>query len=469
MKVTLVNPPKFNGNPYIREGRCMQSSGSWGSLWMPLSLAYTASCLRRNNHEIELIDCQSKNLDQAELADCISTSYSSIIILNTGFPSIKGDMQTAKAIKTLAPSVKIVVIGMYPTLLGKNCLDEFPQVDFAIIGEPEWVASRLVDSIQNNDPLSEIKGLVYRTGNGVVENLPQDFHENDINDLPFPARDLLDNDSYRLVSTNTKFTHINIARGCPYKCSFCAASKYNSDFFRKRNIESILAEIEECIDKYSISNFIFWFEEYSFDHIFIDRLCAGIIKKGFHINWFARSRADNLTKNSLMKMKDSGCKGLSMGIESANQCILDNVHKEITVEQIKIAIKNAKQVGIPTTGHFIFGLPGETKETAYETIVFAKNSGLDFAQFYCAVPYPKTPFGDLAKNNGWICTEDYSRYNLSESVCCNEYLSPDEIMNIRRQAYKIFYMTPKYLWKAMKLAVKHKSSQPLVDFTRWSR
>lgn len=447
----------------------MQSTGSWGSLWMPLSLAYTASCLRRNNHDVELIDCQTKNINNIELAALVSSSCPSIIILNTGFPSIKGDLQAAEKLKLLDPSVNIIVIGMYPTLLGSICLKESPNIDFAVMGEPEWVACRLVDAIQNNKPLGEIKGLIYRAGNDIVENQTQDFHENDINELPFPARDLLDNDLYRLVSTNLKFTHINIARGCPYACSFCTASKYNGCVFRKRTIKSILSEIEECISKYSINNFVFWFEEYSFDHIFVEGLCDGIIQNGFNINWFARSRVDNLTKNSLKKMKDSGCKGLSMGIESSNQLILDNVHKGITVEQIKDAIKIANQVGISTTGHFIFGLPGETKETAYETIRFAKNSGLDFAQFYCAVPYPNTPFGDLANKKGWIRTEDYSKYHLSESVARNEFLSPDEITTIRRQAYKIYYMTPNFLWKAIKLAAKYRSPRHLVDFVRWGR
>jgi radical SAM superfamily enzyme YgiQ (UPF0313 family) len=168
-------------------------------------------------------------------------------------------------------------------------------------------------------------------------------------------------------------------------------------------------------------------------------------------------------------MKKSGCKGISLGIESSNQEILNRVQKGITVEQIMEAIELAKKVGISTTGHFIFGLPGETKESAFQTINFAKTCGLDFAQFYCAVPYPNTPYGDFAKANGWIVNEDYSKYHFSESVARNEYLSPEEIVSIRRMAYNSFYLRPKYLWKAAKLSVRSKSLKPILNFNRWAK
>lgn len=446
----------------------MQPTASWGSLWMPLSLAYTASLLRKNGHEIKLIDCQARNIDYRGILDQIILISPSLVVLSTGFPSIKGDMQTANEIKQFRPEIKVAVFGMYPTILLDRALDECPAIDFAIMGEPEWVVCSLANSIENNRPLDTIKGLIYRKSNQIIVNQPQDFRENDINELPFPARDLLDNDSYRLVESNDKFTHINIARGCPYKCTFCTAAKYNGAYFRRRKTDSIISEIEECITLYAIHNYVFWFEENSSDRNFAEGLCDAIIERRLSINWFARSRVDNLTLNLLKKMKHSGCKGISLGIESVDQHILDNVQKGITVTQISKAIMMAKEAGISTTGHFIFGLPGETKETAYRTINFAKNSGLDLAQFYCAVPYPQTQFGDFAKRNGWIITDDYSKYHLSESVASNEHLNPEEIVELRREAYKSFYLSPKFYWKALKLTIINKSVQPIRNFRRWS-
>lgn len=468
LKVTLLNPPAYNGKKYIREGRCMQPTASWGSLWMPLSLAYTASFLKKNGHDVELIDCQAENLNYKGLLERIARFSPSLVVVSTGFPSIKGDMQTAREIKRFEQNIKIVAFGMYPTLIRRRTLEEFTYVDFAVMGEPEWVVCNLVNSLENDQPLNQNKGLIFRDGANIIVNPIQDFRQNDLNDLPFPLRERRNNESYRLAGSNEKFTHINIARGCSYKCTFCNASNYNGNLFRKRSIESIIEEIEECITHYGIKSFVFWFEEYPQARELAGGISDAIIEKGFQINWFARSRVDNLSYELLLKMKESGCKGISLGIESSNQQVLDRVQKGITVKQIRNAIEMAKEVGISTTGHFIFGLPGETRESAEETIKFAKICGLDFAQFYCAVPYPNTVFGDFAKAKGWIHSEDLSKYHLSESVSRNEFLSSEEIVNLRRIAYRSFYLRPKYLWKAAKLSIINKSIGHVLNFRKWS-
>jgi anaerobic magnesium-protoporphyrin IX monomethyl ester cyclase len=469
MKVALINPPEFKGKKYIREGRCMQSAASWGSLWMPLSLSYTASFLKKNSHYVELIDCQAENLDYRGLLDRIGKFSPSIIVISTGFPSIKGDMRTSSEIKKFDQNIKTIVFGMYPTLIREKTLEEFENIDFAVMGEPEWVVCNLANSLENNESFAHHKGLIYRDGERIIVNPPQDYRENNLDDLPFPAREHLNNESYRLAINNEKFTHINIARGCSYKCTFCTASNYNGDTFRKRSISSIINEIEECINDYGIKTFIFWFEEYPQARDLAGGLADTIIEKGLPIKWFARSRVDNLSYELLKKMKRSGCKGISLGIESSNQQVLDLVQKGITVKQIRKAIELAKEVGISTTGHFIFGLPGETRESAEETIKFAKICGLDFAQFYCAVPYPNTPFGNLAKANGWIHNEDYSRYHLSESVARNEYLTSEEIVNIRTMAYNSFYLRPSFVWKAIILSIRNRSIKHIRGFRKWSK
>lgn len=469
MKVTLINPPEFNGRKYIREGRCMQPASSWGSLWMPLSLAYTASFLKKNGHNVELIDCQAENLDYRSLLERIAKFSPSMVVLSTGFPSIKGDMQTAREIKSFNQKIKIVAFGMYPTLIREQTLEEFTHIDFAVMGEPEWVIYNLVKSIEDKQSLNHLKGLIYRDKKNIIVNPTQDFRQNDLNDLPFPMRECGHNESYRLAGTNKKFTHINIARGCSYKCTFCTASKYNGNLFRQRNIESIITEIDECITRHDIKSFVFWFEEYPKARELAGGISEAIIKNGLKINWFGRSRVDNLSYELLLKMKQSGCKGISLGIESANQQILDRVQKGITIKQIREAIEMAKKVGISTTGHFIFGLTGETRESAYETINFAKNSGLDFAQFYCAVPYPNTPFGDLAKANGWIHDEDFSNYYFSKSVARNEYLSSEEIVKIRTMAFNSFYLRPSFLWKALMLSIRNRSIKHILGYRKWSK
>lgn len=468
MNVLLINPPKYNDKNYIREGRCMQPTSSWGSFWMPLSIAYTAALLRKNGHKVKIIDCQAENHNKFYLINIVELFQPTLIIINTGFPSIKGDIHTISFLKQSLPNVSTVAIGMYPTLIREKMLEKFIDIDYAVIGEPEWVVTNLARSIESKKKLRTVNGLIYRNGSSeIIFNDPQNFIENDINELPFPARDLLDNGAYRQVYSNKRFTHINIARGCPYKCTFCNAPAYYGNGFRKRNIESIILEIKECIDKFAIKTFIFWAEECTLDILFMSQLAEAIIENGISITWYARARVDNVNIDLLRKMKHAGCKGIGLGIESISDEIHDKTHKGITYNQIVEAINIAKKAEIKTTGHFVFGLPGDTETSAIESIRFARKSGLDLAQFYCAVPYPGTKYGDLAKENGWIESFDYSRYHLAESITKNESLSTEKIMKLRKKAYRLFYLRPRYLWNAIVIACKHKSLYPLFNFFRW--
>lgn len=443
MKVFIVNPPVANNHKYIREGRCMQVTASWGSLWMPLTLAYIASVLRRDSHSIELKDCLAENIDEKDLIKMIHEFSPKLIVLNTSFPSIKSDMKIASIIKDLCPQIKIAVVGMYPTLLKDKMMMEYRNIDFAIIGEPEWVIKNLVNSLENSKSLWNVKGLVFREDLQIITSQNQNLDENDLNDLPFPARDLLSNDAYRHVSDNRRFTLLNTARGCPYNCIFCNAYNYYGNKCRKRKVKSIIAEIKECVSEYQIEKFLFWDEGYTLDNLYGEEIADGIIESGLKITWYTRTRIDNLHLSILKKMKQSGCIGISLGIESTDQKVLDMSNKDVDLKHLNSAIKMIKSVGIATVGHFVFGLPGDTMESANKTIRFAVNSGLDFAQFYCAVPYPNTELGELAIKNGWIKTFDYSKYHLAESVMRNECLTIGDIKKLRKKAFKAFYKRKK--------------------------
>ncbi|MBN1618626.1 radical SAM protein [Candidatus Dojkabacteria bacterium] len=447
----------------------MQATSSWGSLWMPLSLASTAAVLREHDHPVQLIDCQAEVMNTRQLLDAVEAFNSSFVIINTGFPSIIGDMRTAASIKEHFQSIKIVAIGMFPTLLKKKMLEQYQSIDYAIVGEPEWAVNNLVDTIENNMLLSSVQGLVFRDLSDIIENPPQCFDDNSIEDLPFPARDLLDNNAYRHVSDNEKFTHINIARGCPHSCSYCAARYYYGHKFRKRPVGSIIEELNECIVKYGIRKFVFWSESFTLEREFGIHICNKIIEHNLKIVWYTRSRVDNLDLELLRKMKRAGCKGISIGIESPNNDILNACKKHITVEQINNAIRVANQVGVHVTGHFVFGLPGDSYRSALEAIRFARESKLDFAQFYCAVPYPQTNLWKTAIKNDWIESFDYSRYHLADSVMRNEFLSCSEIIELRKRAFSHFYNRPRTLISAVSLAVKNKSVIPHLDFLKWSK
>ena len=467
MKILIINPPAFRGNDYIREGRCMQTKSSWAALWMPLSLAYLAAVLREEGEKIRLIDCIAEKMKAGGLVKAVRDFSPDLIIINTAFPSIKGDMKVATELKETLPSVKIAAIGLYPTLFENKFLEEFPILDFAVIGESEWVIKELVRALEIGKKIDEVDGLIWRTGDGIRVNAPQNIEENDLNELPFPARDLLNNEAYRLPTDGKKFTLLSVGRGCPFTCSYCVANTYYGKKFRKRSVNSVVDEIEECVKKYNIKSFLFWGESFTFDSLYGEAICDEIIKRGLKITWSTTSRVDTLNEKLLEKMKQAGCILLGLGIESTSQEVLDKARKGINLDKIKKAIKMVKKAGISSMGHFVFGLPGDTKESAEETMKFACDSGVDYAQFYCAIPYPKTELGRIAQGNNWVETKDYSDFDLTKSVMRNETLSSRQIKKFRDRAYRKFYFRLKMLKQAMKEVSSFRSFLEILNFVKW--
>jgi radical SAM superfamily enzyme YgiQ (UPF0313 family) len=467
MKILIINPPAFEGNDYIREGRCMQTKSSWASLWMPLSLAYISSFLRKNNYEIKLLDCIAEKIGIKKLTEITKEFSPNLIVINTAFPSIKGDMEVVAGLKKILPSVKIAVIGLYPTLLEEKFMEEFSAPDFAIIGEPEWVIKNLVKTLEIGGKLDGVDGLVWREGEKIITNQPQNIENNNLDELPFPARDLLNNEAYRLPTDRKKFTLLSVGRGCPFTCNYCVAHAYYGKKFRKREVKSVVDEIGECVKKYDIKSFLFWGESFTLDADYGEAICDEIINRGLKITWSTTSRVDTLNEELLKKMKQAGCILLGLGIESASQEVLDRAKKGINLEKIKKAIEMVKKAGINSMGHFVFGLAGDTEEGAEKTTKFACESGVNYAQFYCAIPYPKTELGRIAEESNWVETKDYSDFDLTKSIMRNETLSSRQIKKFRDKAYRKFYFRFRMIKQTIKEVSSLRAFLEILNFVKW--
>jgi anaerobic magnesium-protoporphyrin IX monomethyl ester cyclase len=466
MRILVVNPPAYNKKDFIREGRCMQTKSSWAALWMPLSLCYISAVLRKEGHEVRLVDCIAEKMSESGFIRLALEFVPEIVVLNTAIPSVPGDMKTAMAIKASLPETKIVIVGMFPSLYEKECLEKFPQIDFAIMDEPEWAVSDLIMAFSGKNPFEKVRGLIFRKGNEIIVNERQNLRENNLDDLPFPARDLLKNDAYRLPTNGKRFTLLSVGRGCSERCIYCVANLYYGKRFRKRSIENVISEIEECLEKYDIRNFLFWGESFTTDPEYGEAICDEIIKRNIEITWSSTSRVDTLNQSLLNKMKKAGCILLGLGIESYDQDVLNLARKRITVGQIDAAVEMVRAAGIKSMGHFVFGLPGDTRETALKTIDFACKN-VSFAQFYCAIPYPKTELGKIAVEQNRIIETDYTRFELTRAVTGNENLSPREIKKIRDYAYRRFYFRPGMVMQTLREIESFRALFSVLNFMDW--
>lgn len=444
----------------------MQTKSSWASLWMPLTLCYISAILKKLGHEVRLIDAIAEKLNIEKLTNISESFNPELIILNTAIPSIEGDMNCAATLKARIPAAKIAVVGMFPTLYEKECLEHYSTIEYAVMDEPEWVCARLADVVSGIASPESVKGLIYRNINDIIINEKQNLAENNLDDLPFPTRDLLNNEAYRLPTNGKKFTLLSVGRGCSSNCIYCVANVYYGRRFRKRSVDNIIREIEQCVNEFKITDFLFWGESFTADMKYGEEICDAIIRKRLKITWSTTSRVDSLNQDLLYKMKKAGCILLGLGIESYDQNVLNRARKGITTVQIDKAVEMTRRAGLNTMGHFMFGLPGETKESAMKSIRFACKN-VTYAQFYAAIPYPKTELGRIAAGNNWIVESDISHFELTRSVMGNESLSAGEIRKLRNIAYRRFYFRPKMLLQTIREVSSISSFLSLLNFMNW--
>lgn len=449
MRTSLVNPPQIDGEAFIREGRCMQSVDSWAAIWPPLTLAVLASIARKHG-AIDLFDCNVEDgYDVSRTVERVAAFQPDIVVVNTAFPSIEADAKCAAAIKQAVPDALVVGFGVFFTLLDEEALKECPGFDLGLRGEPEETFEELLERVAAHQPVAGLPGLMWREGDSVQLAASRPFIK-ELDKLPFAARDLLPNHRYTLPTNGHAFTLVNVARGCPYPCSFCIAPVYYGRPLRRHSLEYVLDELEHCQKELGIYDFLFWEEIFTLDRKFGMELCQAILDKGWEISWATTTRADCVDEEILCMMKKAGCSLLGLGIESSSQEILDNVDKRETVEDITRAVKLAQKVGLKTMGHFIFGLPGETPESAEATIKYGVELGLDYMQCYGAVPYPKTRLGELAREKGWVTSQRWADYDFGgQSIMDIGSIAPETVDRARRKMFRSFYLRPTYMLRQL--------------------
>lgn len=446
MNVLILNPPAYKGVKFIREGRCEQRLSSFQYVMVPISLPSIAGLLRANDYEVKIIDATVEDYSAQELEKIIKEFDPKLVIVNMATATFYGDAEIIKLAKGWV-NAHFTAIGTHVTSAPEASLQK-SELDSVIRSEPEETALKLAQAIEKKQDLNQVNGLSYKKGQQIINNADRPFIEN-LDSLPFPARDLIHNERYVMPISNRPYTLIVSSRGCTHHCIYCTARQYYGQHLRLRAAANVVDEVEEVINKFKINDITMWSDTFTLDRNFVVEVCNEIISRDLKFNWMANSRVDRVDYDLLKLMKKSGCTMLSFGVETGVQQILNNIRKGSTIEQAQDVFKWTREVGIETIAHFIVGLPGETKETVKQTIKFAKKIKPDYAQFYGAIPFPGTEFYDLAKSKGWLSTEDWNQYEINQPIVSTPDLSAEELKKAKDQAFFSFYFRPLYILKTL--------------------
>jgi anaerobic magnesium-protoporphyrin IX monomethyl ester cyclase len=439
LKFTLVNPPTTAN---------LETMSRLGLKAPPLGLAYIAATLEREGVDVTTIDAAVTDMSHQELGEVLQRTHPDVIGVTSTTPTIYDAIKTVMIAKENCPDSVTIMGGSHITFMPMETMLACPHLDVGVIGEGEDTVLDLLKMVEGKKPLSEVDGIVYRKNRDVLRNKPRKLIEN-LDELPFPARHLLPLDKYTVMGKRTKLGSIITSRGCPFHCIFCSSSEFYGRRFRARSPKNVVDEIEELITKYGIRSIEILDDTFTVDKNRAARIAEEIIQRGLDIYWTCGSRADLITRDLLHLFKKAGCVLFYIGVESGSAKVLKTLKKGINLEQVRTVIKWVKELGMEAIGSFIIGTPGETKEDVMKTINFARNSGIDFAQFTAMTPYPGTEIYEIAKREGLLITDDWSKFTTIKPVMRTNEMSTEEISGLVSLAYRKFYLRGSFILRQL--------------------
>jgi len=411
------------------------------------SLLYVAGAIQNAGHKCIFLDGMAQNLSLNDMIRICKKFKADVLMFTLTTYLFHENIKVLKYFKKYL-NAKIVVGGQHLSLFPKET-QQNEVIDYGIIGEAEKTVVELLQKIEKKLPIKNIKGLVYKKDDKIKINKPRHKIEN-LDEISFPARNLINMEKYySFISKHKNYTIMMTSRGCTFQCTFC---EQKTGDVRYRSAINVADEMEECYYNYNVREIDVFDPLFTINKKRVIEICKEIQKRDINISWSCRSRVDTIDEEMLIEMKKAGCYRIYFGIESGDEKILKKIKKFTTQDKIKNAIRLTKKHGLLAFGYFMFGNPGETRQSIMTTLELAKSLPLDYAQFNRFSNLPGTTvYEDVVKKIGY----DYWReYVIDEKV---EKPLPrvdcklsDNLLNYYiKRAYKEFYFRPRFIYNKL--------------------
>lgn len=391
----------------------------------PLGEAYLAAYLIDQGHDVKLLDLTLSNDAKRDIAKAINSFNPQVIgisIRNVDSTTYPGNLFFYLPVKNLILYIKELVDPKVPVILGGSGFSIFSEEilrdlnhDIGVFGEGEFVFAEILKYIANGDDPRKIeKGICFIDGKGDYHQKPP-WHVNDLDRLPIPIRELLDNDAYFIDPMNKYgdfWGNIQTKRGCPMNCIYCSYRYIEGSNPRYRSPEKIVEEIEIMVNNYGIRNIFIVDSVLNLDYNHLKETCSEFIKSNVDIKWGANYVPSKKFIDLMPLMKESGATHLATGIESLSEEMLKNMNKNRSPDDALLTSQKCIDLEIEQLIHIIVGGPGETLETVrasfdrLETIESYKGNlwqgDGDIIVFIGMRIYPHTPLQLIAEQDGVI-------------------------------------------------------------------
>jgi len=443
-KILLINPSNTVARSSVRR------------LAPPLGILYLASVLKENNYKVDVIDSTCEGYyNDLEIGDYITYGLTEeqiqakIIKINPDLIGVSSMFSSTQdrafhhcdIIKEVTDA-PIVMGGIHPSLEPKKTVAH-PSVDYVIESEGEYRLLELLDLLNQGKEDFDFDGIAYKKGNKIIYH-PMLERIQDLDNIPFPARELIDFDRYVEIgvpfapfSKGRRPCQIMTSRGCPFHCVFCSTVNHWGRQFRKRSVDNIMKEIHYMIDTYQVDEI-----QFADDNMTIDRNRA--------IELFTRYRDEvklpwctphglmikTLDEEMIKLMAESGAYQVTVAVESGNQRVLKEIiHKPVPPKpEVKRLVDLFHQYGVQVHGLFVVGFPGEKPEEIMDTLNYPFDVGFESVTYFTANPMPGSDLYNICKNKGYLKENGHKDFKAAEIIIPKQsddyFMDPQQLTNL---------------------------------------
>ncbi|MCP3917106.1 MAG: radical SAM protein [bacterium] len=449
MKVVLVNPPS---PPEFRVSRGLM--GGFGMavnaelLYPPIELAHVASVLEEDGHEVAIHDSDALALDVAGALEAVCALEPGFVCLDSSSTSLDQDLTLARSIRERT-GVPVAILGSQVTFTPGEIFED-NAVDLVVRGEPEWTVRDIARRVVAGGALEGIEGTSWKRVDGDIVHEAERDKIGDLDAMPIPARHLLDNAVYRFPGIEGPVTTVKSSRGCPFDCSFCGYTLAQGLRFRFRSPVHVVRELVDLYKDHGLRHVVFRDPIFTTRKDRVHAICGGIRAEGLtELEWQCETAVKTLDRELLENMARSGCRHISLGVESGNAEIQKKYcgNKLNDLDKAHEVFRVCREVGIETRAFCMIGFPEETPEMADETIDLVDSLDPDQVQFCAVTAYPGTPLYQMLRGKREF---DYATMTGFQALEGNEHMTASAIEAKIREAYRRFYGRPKRLLRQLK-------------------
>jgi len=469
MKILLVVSSNFSIRMLeeeienIKNGTCdFTKSVDWRPA-APIGILYLASSLRKAGHNVEIYDIhrafyycretgyfKDKNLNdffEEHYIKILKNKNIDVLGISSLFNVSSSTVQEmGKLCKKNLPSVKIIMGGHYPTNMYSEILKN-NVCDYIILGEAEKDLVWLMDHLNDSDIQEKIYSHPHIVNLNSIDNNKKPALIEDLDSLPMPAWDLLPHvneyisnsiDAERVGSSTEKnavrSASIFTTRGCPMRCTFCAAHKTHGRKIRIHSLDYIMEHINWLVENYNINNLLIQDDMFNFSSKRTIEFCKRVYEKyknRFDLEFPNGLAIWKLDEESIINLKKIGMKSCTIAIESGNEYCQKNIlKKNLDLKLVKEKIELLKKHKIKTRAFFIVGFVGETIEMMQDTIDFAIDLNMDWAEVKVLTPLVGSEMYDIAKENNYL-VGDMSEHVYGRASVMTPDFSPDQVKDMQ--------------------------------------